>query len=267
MLYLIYSLLGILAGLAAGLFGVGGGIIIVPVLIYTFGLLAFPPEILTHMAIGTSLACIVLTSISSIYTHHKKAAIDWRLVLVMVPGIVIGSWFGGSTASLLSGLQLQLIIGVFAVFTAWRMWNKSAAEVTAQLPGRPLLFLVSTLIGWVSSIFGIGGGSLNVPFLTSRGVAVQKAVACGAALGFPLALVGSASFIHSGWGNVTLPEQAIGYVYWPALLGIAVFSMVSARFGALLAHRLSAKVLQRSFAVFLGAVGVHFLLNGIMALT
>jgi len=265
-LYLIYCVLGIFAGLVAGLFGVGGGIIIVPVLIYTFGVLAMPAEVLTHMAIGTSLACIVLTSLSSIYTHHKKSAVDWPLVGLMVPGIILGSWFGGTTAAFLSGVQLQLIIGVFAIVTAWRMWSQSKSEADLNLPAKPVLFGVSALIGWASSIFGIGGGSLNVPFLSSRGVQAQRAVASAAALGFPIALVGSLSFVHSGWGNAQLPAESFGFVYWPALLGIVIFSTIFARFGALLAHKLSAQMLKRSFAVFLSLVGVHFLLNGIMTI-
>ncbi len=266
MLFLIYGLLGIFAGVVAGLFGVGGGIIIVPVLIYTFGLLGFAPELLVHMAIGTSLSCIVTTSVSSIHTHHKKGAVDWSIVRTMVPGIALGSWVGGMTAVQLKGEYLQLIIGVFALFTAWRMWRKSKAEAVQKSLARPLLVAVSGAIGWASAIFGIGGGSLTVPFLSSRGVAAQKAVACGAALGFPIALVGSLSFIYGGLGLEGLPEESLGFVYWPAFLGIAVFSTIFARFGAQLAHRLSAKLLQSCFAGFLGLVGLNFLLNGMMAI-
>ncbi|MCV6615567.1 MAG: sulfite exporter TauE/SafE family protein [Cellvibrionaceae bacterium] len=266
MLLLIYSLLGVCAGLIAGLFGVGGGIIIVPVLAYSFGLLGFAPEAMMHMAIGTSLACIVATSVSSIWTHHKKGAVDWALVRTMVPGIAIGSWFGGVTAVLLKGEHLQLIIGTFALYTAIKMWRKAKLEVEAKSLGAMLLVPVSALIGWASAIFGIGGGSLTVPFLSGRGVQAQRAVASAAALGFPIALVGALSFAYGGIGRTDLPADAIGYIYWPALLGIAVFSTIFARYGAMLAHRLSPQLLQRSFATLLCLVGLNFLLSGIMAL-
>ena len=264
MLFLIYAVLGVFAGIIAGLFGVGGGIIIVPVLIYSFGLLGFPAEHLVHMAIATSLACIVTTSVSSIYAHHKKGAVDWSLVFTMVPGIALGSWLGGMTAVGIKGPYLQVIIGVFALYTSWGMWNKSKQEPVAKSLAKALLIPVSAGIGWASAIFGIGGGSLTVPFLSSRGVQAQRAVACGAALGFPIALVGTLSFIYAGWTISGLPEDSLGLVYWPAWLGIAIFSTLSARFGAQLAHRLSARILQRSFAAFLCLVGLNFLLSGIM---
>lgn len=264
MLFLLYGLLGVFAGLIAGLFGVGGGIIIVPVLIYSFSLLGFNADVLVHMAIGTSLACIVATSLSSIHTHNKKGAVDWPLVFIMVPGIALGSWFGGLTAAGLKGDHLQLIIGVFALYTAIRMWFKSAADLVVKHLNKSLLIPVSGAIGWASAIFGIGGGSLTVPFLTSRGVVAQKAVACGAALGFPISLVGSLSFVYTGMSNTTLPDHSVGYVYWPALLGIAIFSTISARFGAQLAHKLSPQLLQRCFAGFLALVGLNFLVSGII---
>ncbi|WP_299770242.1 sulfite exporter TauE/SafE family protein [uncultured Pseudoteredinibacter sp.] len=265
MLFLIYAVLGVFAGIIAGLFGVGGGIIIVPVLIYSFGLLGFPAEHMVHMAIATSLACIVTTSVSSIYAHHKKGAVDWALVSLMVPGIAVGSWLGGMTAVGIKGEHLQIIIGVFALYTAWKMWNKSKQEQVEKSLRWPLLVPVSTGVGWASAIFGIGGGSLTVPFLSSRGVQAQKAVACGAALGFPIALVGTLSFIYSGLAIEGLPDQSFGLVYWPAWIGIAVFSTLSARFGAQLAHKLSPQLLQRCFAGFLCLVGLNFMLSGIMA--
>lgn len=264
MLFLIYAVLGVFAGIIAGLFGVGGGIIIVPVLIYSFGLLGFPSEHLVHMAIATSLACIVTTSVSSIYAHHKKGAVNWSLVALMAPGIALGSWIGGLTAVGIKGEHLQIIIGVFALYTAWRMWNKSKQEIVQKSLTLALLVPVSAGIGWASAIFGIGGGSLTVPFLSSRGVLAQKAVACGAALGFPIALVGTLSFIYSGLGMESLPEKSLGLVYWPAWIGIAVFSTLSARFGAQLAHKLSPELLQRCFAAFLCLVGLNFMLSGIM---
>ncbi|WP_346839029.1 sulfite exporter TauE/SafE family protein [Microbulbifer sp. SAOS-129_SWC] len=262
---LIYLLVGAGAGTIAGLFGVGGGLIIVPALVLVFAAQGIAPEILTHMAVATSLATIVITSLSSIRTHHLKGAVDWSVFRVMAPGILLGSWLGGVTAHLLPGAWLQLLIGIFAVLMAARMWlaGRRRAELPgvddSHLPAAPLLTGVGALIGWGSAIFGIGGGSLTVPFLSRCRVQMQRAVATSAACGLPIAIAGAISFIVQGWGEPQLPAWSSGYVYWPAFFGIVLASAICARFGALLAHRLSPQLLKSCFAGLLLVIGARFI--------
>ena len=260
MVLIVYLILGACAGVLAGLFGVGGGMIIVPVLVYSFAIQGFAPEALTHMAVGTSLATIAFTSINSIRAHHKRGAVRWPLVRWMALGIVGGALIGALTASWLSGPALQKIIGVFAIVMAIQMTFDFKPKAAHAEPGKPALTSAGVVIGWASAIFGIGGGSLTVPFLVWRSVPIQQAVATSAACGLPIAVAGSLSFIWTGWAAAELPSWSLGYVYLPALLGIALTSVFFAGYGARLAHRLPQRVLKRLFALLLLCVGINFLL-------
>ena len=258
--FLIYLVLGACAGVLAGLFGVGGGLIIVPVLVFSFTAQGFAPEVLTHLAVGTSLATIVFTSINSIRAHHRKGAVLWVLVGWMTAGIVVGAALGSLTADWLQGEVLQKIIGVFAIGMAIQMGFNLQPKAGGGVPGKLGLGVAGTVIGWASAIFGIGGGSLTVPFLNWRGVPMQQSVATSAACGLPIALAGAISFMVVGMDAPHLPQWSLGYVYLPALVGIALTSMFFARFGATLAHRLSPLMLKRLFAVLLVCVGTNFLI-------
>lgn len=258
--FVLYLGLGALAGVLAGLFGVGGGLVIVPVLVFSFTLHGFAPEILTHLAIGTSLATIVFTSFNSILAHHRRGGVRWPLVLWMTLGIVIGAALGSLTAKAIQGPMLQKIIGVFAILMAVQMTLGLLPKSNGKAPGKPELSIAGVVIGWASAIFGIGGGSLTVPFLCWRSVPIQQAIATSAACGLPIAIAGALSFIVVGWQNQLLPEWSFGFVYLPALIGIAATSMVFARLGANLAHRLSPKLLKRLFALLLVTVGINFLI-------
>lgn len=258
--FVLYLMLGALAGGLAGLFGVGGGLVIVPVLVFSFTLQGFEPQILTHLAIGTSLATIVFTSLNSILAHHRMGAVRWPLVGWMSLGIVGGAALGSLTAEAISGPMLQKIIGVFAIVMAIQMAFDLLPKPSADAPSKPALSIAGGVIGWASAIFGIGGGSLTVPFLCWRSVPIQQAVATSAACGLPIAVAGAISFMVVGWQNVQLPALSLGFVYLPAMVGIAITSMFFARFGANLAHRLSPKLLRRLFALLLLTVGINFLI-------
>lgn len=259
MLILTYLAVGAFAGLLAGLFGIGGGMVIVPVLVITFESLGFSNDVLTHMAVATSLASIVFTSLSSVRTHHQKGAVDWPLVKLLSVGILFGAVFGVLTADSLSGAGLQIVIGVSALMMAAQMGLGLKPKPTRALPGPIGLGTAGAGIGWASALFGIGGGSLTVPFLTWCNHPMQRSVATAAACGFPIALVGALSNMAVGWNNPLLPQESIGYVYWPALLGIVITSVPCARLGAKLAHRLSAEKLKRLFAIMLVFVAIKFL--------
>ncbi|WP_222910463.1 sulfite exporter TauE/SafE family protein [Pseudomonas sp. DNDY-54] len=258
--FALYLLLGGFAGVLAGLFGVGGGLIIVPVLVFSFTAQGFDPLILTHLAVGTSLATIVFTSVNSILTHHRKGAVRWPVVRWMTLGILIGAALGSVTAAAIQGPMLQKIIGVFAIAMAVQMGFSLQPKASADVPGKPVLTVAGVVIGWASAIFGIGGGSLTVPFLTWRSVPIQQAVATSAACGLPIALAGALSFAVVGWQDAHLPGWSLGFVYVPALAGIAITSMFFARTGAQLAHRLSPLMLRRLFALLLLGVGINFLI-------
>ncbi|WP_417661507.1 sulfite exporter TauE/SafE family protein [Pseudomonas sp.] len=257
---LLYLMLGAAAGVMAGLFGVGGGLIIVPVLVASFAAHGFAPEILTHLAVGTSLATIIFTSINSVREHHLKGAVRWPLFVWMAVGILLGAALGALTASKIQGPLLQKIIGVFAISVALQMTLGLKPKASRAVPGKPGLTVAGVVIGWASAIFGIGGGSLSVPFLMWRSVPMQQAVATSSACGLPIALAGAISFMWIGWNEPQLPQWSAGFVYLPALAGIAVSSMFFARVGARLAHRLSPLVLKRLFALLLFCVGLNFLI-------
>lgn len=258
--YLVYLVLGACAGVLAGLFGVGGGIIIVPVLVFSFTAQGFEHEVLTHLAVGTSLATIVFTSINSVRAHHRVGAVRWSLFTWLTLGILVGAGIGALTASYITGDKLQKIIGVFAILVATQMALDLRPKASRSIPGKPGLIAAGGVIGWASAIFGIGGGSLTVPFLTWRSVPMQQAVATSSACGFPIAVASAISFMVLGWHDPLLPPHSLGFVYLPALLGIAVTSMFFARFGATLAHKLSPRMLKRLFAALLYIVGINFLL-------
>ncbi len=259
--FALYLVLGAIAGILAGLFGVGGGIIIVPVLVFSFTAQGFAPEVLTHLAVGTSLATIVFTSINSIREHNRRGAVQWNLFVWLAPGILAGAAVGGVTAALIQGPILQKIIGVFAICVALQLALNLTPKNPRPLPKRPELVAAGGIIGWASAIFGIGGGSVTVPFLVWRSVSIQQAVATSAACGFPIAFAGAVVFMSTGWHESQLPDWSLGFVYFPAVLGIALTSMFFARFGARLAHRLPPLLLKRLFALLLTAGGISFLLN------
>lgn len=256
----LYLTLGALAGTLAGLFGIGGGLVIVPVLIFSFGLQGISGDVAAHLAVGTSLATIVFTSISSIRTHHLKGAVRWDVFRPMVAGILAGAVLGAWTASLLSGPALELVIGVFVILVGIKMLLDINPKTARPVPGASGLAGAGGVIGWGSAIFGIGGGTLTVPFLTWRSVQMQQAVATSAACGLPIAIAGAATNLWTGWRHDALPEYAVGFVYLPALVGIVSTSVLFARFGAILAHRLDGKLLKRLFAILLLIVGIRFLI-------
>ena len=260
---LIYLLVGALAGLSAGLFGVGGGLVIVPALIFCFTMLNFPATILTHLAIGTSLATIIVTSISAVYIHNKVTAIQWSVFWRLTPGIIVGVGVGGVLANYLSGMMLQILFGCFAIVVATQMGLNIKPKRSHHLPGTTPLISAGTMIGGASVLFGIGGGTLIVPYLHWCNVRMQQAVALSAACGLPIALVGAAIYVVTGWQHIGLPAGSTGFVYWPAFAGIVLTSIVSANVGARLAQHLSSVMLRRCFAGYLLVIGVQLVVSNL----
>ncbi len=260
-LLLIFIVVGLVAGLIAGMFGLGGGVVIVPALIYTFTGLAFPDVIMTHLAVGTSLGCIVITASISSWTHWQRKAVDIAILKSMVPGVFIGGWLGGVVASRLAGVELQMAFAGFLALVAVSMLTALAGSAR-RVPGRFGIGIAGLIIGGVSALFGVGGGSLTVPFLRYCNVVMARAVATSAALGFPIAVSGVCSYIYQGWGHSELPSYSLGFFYLPAFAGIVVCSAPAARIGAKLAHRLPAEKLQRAFALVLLIIALQLFLSG-----
>ncbi|TVT80396.1 sulfite exporter TauE/SafE family protein [Acinetobacter colistiniresistens] len=262
---IIYLLIGAIAGFAAGLFGVGGGLIIVPILYIVFTQMNYDPNVIMHIAVGTSLATIIVTSISSVMAHHKKGAVLWPVFRNLAPGLVLGSFLGAGVADLMSGQHLQLVIGVFAVWMAYKMFRGANAVVdpNRHLPSAALQLAAGGGIGVASAIFGIGGGSLTVPYLNRHGIVMQKAVATSAACGLPIAVAGALGFMWFGAKEQIEVPNTIGYVHIYAFLGISVMSFITAKFGAKVAHRLSPAMLKKCFAGLLVVVGSYFIYKGL----
>lgn len=251
LILLAYILLGAVAGLIAGVFGLGGGIIIVPTLIFTFTYLNFPPEVLTHLAVGTSLSTILCTSLSAIYVHHAKRTIDWSLTCKLITGLLLGSFIGAFFADFVSGEMLQRIFSIYSLIVALQMWFSWRPKGSFILPKKAGLTVMGGSIGIISGLFGIGGGTLTVPLLTLYRVKITEAIAIAAVGAFPIALSGTIGYIALGFNNSTLPAYSVGYVYLPATLGIIISSTLSAKVGVKLAHRLPPEKLKKTFSFVL----------------
>ena len=255
----LYLILGAVAGVVAGLFGIGGGLLIVPVLIFSFSAQGMSPEVLTHAAVATSLATIVVTSISSVRAHHKRGGVRWDLFKPIALGILLGAFIGVKVAGWMPGELLQVVFGVFALCVAIQMGFGLKPSAGADAPSARTLAVGGGFIGGLSAIFGIGGGTLTVPFLSWKRVQMQQAVATSAACGLPIAVMGALTNIWEGWGHPQTDSWSLGYIYLPAFAGIVITSSLCAKFGARLAHSLSAVMLKRRFAVFLLCVATYLI--------
>ncbi|MCB1189885.1 MAG: sulfite exporter TauE/SafE family protein [Leptospiraceae bacterium] len=254
-------IIGSIVGLLAGMFGVGGGVIIVPFLTMTFTSLNFSPEIISHLALGTSMGSILFTSVSSFTAHHRHGSVYWDAVFKIVLGILIGTFMGSFVVSMLSTLYLQIIFIVFEFYIATYILLDIKASPSRSLPGRVGMSIAGYLIGFISSLVGIGGGILSTTFLTWCNVNIQKAIGTSAAIGFPIALAGSLGYIINGWGIAQLPEYSLGFVYLPALGGLIITGMLFAPVGANIANKLPVKKLRKLFALFLYVIGFKMLYN------
>ena len=255
--WIAYLGLGLFAGFVAGLLGVGGGLIIVPVLAFIFAAHHFPETYVIHLALGTSLASIVFTSISSFRAHHAHGAVNWKIWREITPGIISGTLLGSVLAAFLSTLFLKVSFVVFLFYVGTQMILDIKPRAARELPGLPGMFGAGNVIGAVSSLVGIGGGTLSVPFMTWCNVKLHQAIGTSSAIGFPIAVAGAAGYIANGLRVGNLPEHSLGFVYLPALAAIAVASVLTAPLGAKLAHKLPVKKLKKIFAVLLYTLGVR----------
>jgi uncharacterized membrane protein YfcA len=259
-LILELAVLGLSTGLLAGLLGIGGGMMMVPFITIILSGRAVDADLAVKMAIATSMATILFTSISSVRAHHKRGAVRWNLVRGLAPGIVLG----GTLASLgvfamLKGSSLALFFAIFVGFSATQMFLDKKPAPTRQVPGTAGLLGAGGVIGFLSGLVGAGGGFVSVPFMTWCNVAIHNAVATSAALGFPIALANVIGYVISGQGVQNLPPHSFGYIWLPALVVIASCSVLTAPLGARAAHKLPVKQLKRAFASILYLLAAYML--------
>ena len=255
------ALLGVATGFIAGLLGIGGAMIMVPFLTIVLAHRNFPADYTVKMAVATSLATICFTSLSSMRAHHRRGAVQWRVVALLAPGIIVGSLAGAQVGAALPGKSLGVIFGVFVAFSATQMFIERKPRPTRTLPGPAGMFAAGGVIGVVSSIVGAGGAFISVPFMAWCNVKIHDAVGTSAALGFPIALAGTAGYAWAGRDLPAMPPGAIGFIYLPGLLAISAASVLLAPLGARTAHRMDIRPLRRLFAVVLYALAAYFILR------
>ena len=258
---LLYFLLGTFSGVLAGLFGIGGGIIIIPTFFYVFSFLGFADQILSHMVLGSSLGVIVFSSLSSTFSHNSKGAVNWELIKVVAPSIIIGSGLGGITAGLLESNVLQGLVALFLVVASIQLIFEFPPP-----PQNPRTNLVGPVIagggiGWLSGVFGIGGGIFSVPYFYHRGLKMMNAIGTSAACGIPIALAGSISYIVIGYDNINLPNNSFGFIYLPATIIVGLTSSLTAKFGVNIAHRMKQKKLRIGFAFLVMIMALNLLMR------
>lgn len=259
-IFLFYFLmLGAITGIFAGLFGIGGGGIMVPVLTFLFVQQQYPAEHLVHMALATSMAAIVPTAIASLRAHHQHNAVIWPVVMKIAPGILVGTFAGTFLASYLSAQPLAIFFSCFMACVALQMVLNRKPHASRQLPGAIGLSSTGTGIGVISALVAIGGGTLTVPFLVWCNVSLPVAIGTSAAVGLPIALSGALGYIINGWNEINLPGYTLGYVYWPAVIAMASMSFFTAPLGAKLAHRLPIPLLKKLFALLLVGLSLQML--------
>ena len=255
-LWLVYLGVGIFVGFFAGLLGIGGGSVMVPILSLTFASQGFSGDHLVHMALATSMATIIPGGIASAWTHHKHEAVNWRVVKQMLPGILLGTFSGAVIAHFSSTAFLKTFFVGFICFLAAQLLFDLKPKSRHALPGAAGMFAFGATMGVISSFAGIGGAILSISFLTWCNIRMHEAIGTAAAIGVPLAIAGTVGFVATGLFDKGLPPWSLGYVYVPAFAGIAVTSFAIAPLGAKLAHRLPVVVLRRVFVVFLLVLAV-----------
>lgn len=257
----LYLCTGAAAGLAAGLLGIGGGLIIVPILFFIFSAQGVDSDHVMHMALATSLATITVTSVSSTWAHHRRGAVLWPIVIRLFPGIILGAWLGARLASVLVSDVLRPIFAVFELIVAVHLLTNIKPVMHSTSIPQTRALSGGVVIGSISAMVGIGGGTLTVPFLLWHNVTIRNAVASSAACGFPIAVVGTAAYVISGWNIAESSEYLLGYVNLPAFALIIITSILTAPIGAGLAHRLSERNLRTVFAILLLLLSLKMLLS------
>lgn len=254
-----YLAIGAAVGFLAGLLGIGGGAVMVPMLVFVFTAQGLPGEHVLHIALGTSMATIMFTSVSSMRAHHAHGAVDWSIARALSPGILTGSFFTALLAGFIPTRPLAVIFTGLVFYAATQILFDLRPKQARELPGPAGLFSAGAVIGGVSSLMAAGGAFLCIPFLAWCSVPLRRAIGTATAVGLPIAVAGAAGYIVQGLFAQGLPRWSLGYVYLPALVLVAFASMLAAPWGAKVAHRLPVKRLRVAIALLLYAVAARLL--------
>ncbi|MBK6617655.1 MAG: sulfite exporter TauE/SafE family protein [Nitrosomonas sp.] len=258
----IFLLTGAVVGFLAGLLGVGGGLLMVPLLMTVFVSKEFAADQVMHLALGTTTAIITLTSLSSLRAHHVRGAVNWSIVRHLTPGIFLGALVGTTLAGQLSSQTLGIIFVIFIYCAATQMWLNLHTRADFSLPGSLGMLIAGSMIGAISSLVAIGGGVLTVPFLTACQIRLHQAIGTAAAVGFPIALASAVGYAANGLlQSQPLPEYAVGYIYLPAFVMVALTGMLTAPLGARAAHAMPTNRLKNIFVGLLYLLGTKLLLE------
>lgn len=257
---LIFGALGIIAGLLAGMFGIGGGLIIVPVLIGTFMSLGFDSSIIVHLSIGTAISCIIFTGLASANAHRNKKSIDFDHLKPVATGIIFGALAGALFAVQIEGVFLKISIAIFVLLVGIQILFDIKLYSKRITPNKSKSIFAGSIIGFLSSMLGIGGGTFSVPYFRASGLKLTSSIGTSAACGIPIAIFGTLGYIIAGINISELPNLSFGYVYLPALLGVSMTSVFAAKYGAELAHYFSQSVLKRLMAMWFFVISIYMIL-------
>ena len=259
--YAAYLMLGAIAGFLAGMFGVGGGLVMVPVLLFLFDSQQFPAEHVMLLALGTSMAAILFTSLASLREHHRHSAVNWRVVRNITPGILLGTGIGASLAASIPTRGLAIFFALFMYAVAAQILLNMRPHASRQLPGATGMTLAGMLTGCLSSLVSIGGGSIVVPFLVWCNIPLRNAIGTSAAIGFPVAIGGTIGYVVTGFSVPALPTHSLGFIYLPALSWISLASIITAPLGAKATRHMKVGLLRKLFALLLLALATKLLLK------
>ena len=257
--WLAYLLMGLFVGLFAGMLGIGGGVMLVPLLVFAFDAQAFPADRIVHLALGTSLTTIIFTSVASLRAHHRHGAVRWDIVRAMAPALGLGVLLGTLVADQIPSRYLAIFFVAFVYYSASQLFLNIKPRPSRQLPGPNGLSAAGVIVGAVSSWVGAGGGVMTIPLMSMCNVPIRNAIGTSSALGFPIALAGAVGYVATGLDKDHLPALSLGYLYLPALAGVVVGTLVTVSYGARLAHSMPVTLLKRIFAVILFVLATRML--------
>ncbi len=257
--WLAYLAMGLAVGVLAGMLGIGGGTLLVTLMVFAFGAQGFAPDAVLHLALGTAMATIIPTSIVSFRAHHRHKAVRWDLVRVAAPGLVVGAMAGTIVARGMPSKALAMVFVAFTYYAAMLMIFDLKPKATWRLPGPGVVGIAGAAVGTLCALVGAAGGIVTIPLMTLFNVPMRDAIGTSAAFGLPVAIAGTAGYVWSGMGAAHLPEQALGYVFLPALIAVMIGTALTVPAGARLAHRLPVPVLKRLFGAILLALATKTL--------
>ena len=260
MLFVLLAL-GAVVGVAAGLLGIGGGGIMVPAYTALFMAYGVPDSRVVHLALGTSMASIIMTSLSSLRSHHARRGVEWPIVRTMAPGVLAGTFGAALMTSWIDTVVLAGFFSLFMLYVAIQMFRHALKEAPGALPGAGAQLTVGAGIGVISALVSIGGGTLTVPYLVKRGIEIRRAIGTSAAVGFPIALAGTVGYVLSGWDSGSPGSLTLGYVYLPAVLCVSLVSFFTAPLGVAIAYRLPVGALKKVFGLLVFSLSVRMFLS------